>query len=55
MFTILRKGDVNVYCCESRFNTNQPIDCYALMKPSFCHILHRFSVTMEPDFAIANN
>ena len=55
MFTILRKGDVNVSCCLSRFKPNQPIDCYTLMKPSFCHMLHRFSVTMESDFAIANN
>lgn len=27
---------------------NRSLNCYALMKPSFCHLFPRFSVTMEP-------
>ena len=28
------------------------LDCYALMKPSFCHLFRHFSVTMEPHYAL---
>ena len=31
---------------------NRPLDCYALMKPSFCHLFRHFSVTMEPNCAL---
>jgi hypothetical protein len=34
------------------FNPNRSLDCYALMKPSFCHLFRYFSVTMDPHCAI---
>ena len=33
-------------------NPNQSLDCYALTKPSFCHLFRHFSVTMEPHCAL---
>ena len=33
-------------------NPNHSLDCYALMKPSFCHLFRHFSVTMEPHCAL---
>ena len=33
-------------------NPNRSLDCYALMKPSFCHLFRLFSVTMEPHCAL---
>ena len=33
-------------------NPNRSIGCYALIKPSFCHMFRRFSVTMEPHCAL---
>ena len=37
---------------EKDFNPNRSLDWYALMKPSFCHLFRRFSVTMEPHCAL---
>ena len=33
-------------------NPNRSLDCYALMKPSICHLFRHFSVTMEPHCAL---
>ena len=33
-------------------NPNRSTGCYALIKPSFCHMFRRFSVTMEPHCAL---
>ena len=33
-------------------NPNLSLDCYALAKPSFCHLFRHFSVTMEPHCAL---
>ena len=31
---------------------NRPLNCSALMNPSFCHLSRYFSVTMEPHCAL---
>ena len=40
----------NVIC--NQLTPNRSLDCYALMKPSFCHLFRYFSVTMEPHCAL---
>ena len=37
---------------RTSFNPNRSLDCYALMKPSFCHLFRHFSVTMDPRCAL---
>ena len=37
---------------RTSFNPNRSLDCYALMKPSFCHLFRHFSVTMEHHCAL---
>ena len=40
------------YYAQHKLKPNRPLDCYALMKPSFCHLFRHFLVTMEPHCAL---
>ena len=37
-----------VLICYQPLNPNRSLNCYALMKPSFCPLFRYFSITMEP-------
>ena len=46
------KGYINKQKQHDGLTQIGSLDCYALMKSSFCHLFPRFSVTMEPHCAL---